>query len=69
MGKKNRSQKCDQRRFLQKLNDLATVFQQEDFTEDHRWYRDVLEADVKDDVKAYFFHNLHQIITAVFRML
>ena len=54
--------------FLQKLNDLATVFQQEDFNEDHRWYRDVLEADVEDDVKAYFFHNLHQIITPVFRM-
>ena len=68
MGKKNRSQKRDRRRFLQKLNDLATVFQQEDFTEDHRWYRDVLEADVEDDVKVYFFHNLHQIITPVFRM-
>ena len=39
--------------FLQKLNDLATVFQQEDFNEDHRWYRDVLEADVEDDVKVY----------------
>ena len=53
MGKKNGSQKRDRRRFrfLQKLNDLATVFQQEDFTEDHRWYRDVLEADVEDDVK------------------
>ena len=68
MGKKNGSQKRDRRRFLQKLNDLATVFQQEDFTEDHRWYRDVLEADVEDDVKVYFFYNLHQSITAVFRM-
>ena len=43
MGKKNGSKKRDKRNFLKKVDDLCTIFTQENFNEEHRWYRMVEE--------------------------
>ena len=51
MGRKNQCgfKKRERRNFLQKLNDLSTVFQQEDFNPDHRCYRDIVETELEDE--------------------
>ena len=45
MGKKNGSKKRDKRNFLKKVDDLCTIFTQENFNEEHRWYRMVEEVE------------------------
>ena len=45
MGKKNGSKKRDKRNFLKKVDDLCTIFTQEKFNEEHRWYRMVEEVE------------------------
>ena len=64
MGRKNQCgfKKRERRNFLQKLNDLSTVFQQEDFNPDHRCYRDIVETELEDG-KVYFSHISHETLT------
>ena len=52
MARKNKcgSKKRDRRAVAKRAAELATVFHQEEFNEEYRWYHDVVRAE-EDDIK------------------
>ena len=66
MARKNKcgSKKHDRRAVAKRAADLATVFHQEEFSEEFRWYHDVVKAE-EDDMKVVLRCIFHFILNII----